>query len=57
MLEGGERAIENQEILSHISHKGIGKQIKLFITFGININCFQKGNSYRMVDVSILSGQ
>lgn len=25
MLEGGERAIENQEILSHISHKGIGK--------------------------------
>lgn len=25
MLEGRERAIENLEILSHISHKGIGR--------------------------------
>lgn len=25
MLEGRERPIENLEILSHISHKGIGK--------------------------------
>lgn len=55
--EWGKGHGKSRNPLSHLTQRNWKGQIKLFITFGININCFQKGNSYRMVDVSVLSGQ